>query len=542
MFLTIILACLVILVVFTRYTKKNPYSHIPGPKGIPFFGNVFQLRFERIARDFEGWAWKYGTVFRLQMVNKPCLVISDVQMCHEILKARPDGFSRGSGLAKVATEFKANGIFTHEGDEWRHSRYWIATAFSPSKVREFKKCVWHHSKKLQEKLSDIAERQKVLLEQQHIDTTSTKSKFPIKHQYNGHDLTDTIMKEIQTTVLSIVCDVSFSWGEENFLSADLLERSKIFVSTIFERGFATFPIWKFYKSERDRIAESMKEEFDHRIQALIENGSKSGEKESGDPRTLLDTLMRSTLEVDGEADDLSEKRRRTHRLTHSQMKANLLTVVMAGYETTATVMSWILYELAKNPKYQERIRAEVKQVFGDPNQLDIDQDSEILEKVLNASSDRLPFINAMVQETLRLHSVAPFFQLSALKDQEIQGVTIKKGTEIFLLTRLAGLRSWPTPEPFKFNPEQWLGENGESESQINTMSQLGLTFGYGPRVCPGRHLAETELIVLVALISTNFQLSLIDTPPAEEPVMEKILFTAYPANVHIRIEKYTDVE
>ncbi|ORX89582.1 cytochrome P450 [Basidiobolus meristosporus CBS 931.73] len=199
-------------------------------------------------------------------------------------------------------------------------------------------------------------------------------------------------------------------------------------------------------------------------------------------------------------------------------------------------MSWILYELAKNPSYQERIRRELKQAFGDVNQLDIDQDFEAAEKALNSPEIHLPFINALIQETLRLHAVVPIFQLTALQDHEIQGVHITKGTEIFLLTRVAALRSWPASDPFKFNPDQWLGQ---SESQTRTMHQLGFTFGHGPRVCPGRHLAESELVVLITFISANFQLSLIDIPPAEEPVMEKMQFTTYPANLHIRIAPFT---
>ncbi|KAK9720907.1 hypothetical protein K7432_003855 [Basidiobolus ranarum] len=532
MILTLILVSLAFYVFWDTYLKNSQYSHIPGPKGIPIFGNVFQMRFEYLIRDFEAWAWKYGKVFRLNLAHKPCLVISDMQMCLEILKARPDGFSRGAGLAKVAEELKINGIFTHEGEEWRHSRYWIASAFSPAKVREFKKCVWHHSKKLQEKLRDISEQQTSLLAAKHKDISD--SKFSIKNQYDGKDMTDSIISEIQSTVLSIICDISFSWGENNFLSHDIISRSKVFMARMFERAHAMFPIWKFYKGEKDTIAESMRDEFSKRIQALIDSGYKSQGTQGS--RTLLESLMNSTLEAEGETDDLSEKRRRMHRLTDDQLKANLLTVIMAGYETTATVMSWVLYELAKNPQYQERIRAELKQTFGDVNQLDIDQDLTVIEKVLNSPDVHIPFTYALIQESHRIHSVAPIFQLTALKDHEIQGVKITQGTELFLLTRVATLRSWPTADPFKFNPGQWLGENGESEDQIKTMNQLGLTFGYGPRVCPGRHLAETELVVLTSLIAGNFQLSLIDTPPAEEPVMEKMQFTTYPANIHIRIK------
>ncbi|ORX89854.1 cytochrome P450 [Basidiobolus meristosporus CBS 931.73] len=534
MMLALLLLGAVLLLLWDRYFRQYPY--IPGPKGIPIFGNLFQLRFTHFSRDLEGWAWKYGTVFRLNMLHKPFLVISDIQMCHEILKARPDGFSRGLGLAKVAEGLGFNGLFSQEGEEWRHSRYWIATAFSPTKVRDFKKCVWHHSKTLQEKLQEIAEKQAKILASKHTDTEcAANTKFPIRNGYDGNDLTDHILQEIQSTVLSIVCDVAFSWGEENFLSRDTLSRSKIYLSRIFERAFALLPTWKVYKCEKDRIAESMKAEFNCRIQALIDSAAQSKGKQ--DSRTLLDVLVRSTLETDGEASDPSEKRRRMHRLTNDQLKANLLTVVMAGYETTATVMSWVLFELARTPTYQERIRAEVKQVLGDVNRLDIGSDLNV-DKALNSPEAYLPFTNAFIQESLRIHSVAPTIELTALRDHDIRGVRIAKGTEVVLLSRAATLRSWPTADPFKFNPEQWLGENGESESQIKLMSQVGLSFGYGPRVCPGRHLAETELVVLISLITTNFKLSLIDTPPAEEPVMEKVIFTAYPANVHIRIEPY----
>ncbi|ORX95056.1 cytochrome P450 [Basidiobolus meristosporus CBS 931.73] len=514
MILTLILAGFALYIFWDIYFKNSQYSHIPGPKGVPIFGNVLQMRFEYLIRDFEAWAWKCATKFS---------------------KARPDGFSRGAALSKIAEELHVNGIFTQEGDEWRHSRYWIASAFSPSKVREFKKCIWHHSKRLQEKLREISEKQAKVLASRHGEgTDSTTSRFPILNQHDGDDLTGNIISEIQSVVLSIVCDVSFSWGEENFLSHDVISRSKTFMARMFERAHAVFPIWRFYKGERDIIAEGLSAEFSQRIQTLIDKSQDNLES-----RTLLDTLLRSTLEADGETDNLSEKRRRMHRLTDDQVKANLMTVIMAGYETTATVMSWVLYELAKNPQYQERVRAELKEAFGDINQLDIDQDISVIEKALNLPEVHLPFIHALIQETLRIHSVAPLFQLTALKDHVIQGVKITKGTELFLLTRVATLRSWPTSDPFKFNPEQWLGENGESESQIKTMNQLGLTFGFGPRVCPGRHLAETELVVLTSLIATNFQLSLIHMPPAMEPVMEKMQFTTYPANIHIRIEPNT---
>ncbi|KAK9766910.1 hypothetical protein K7432_003661 [Basidiobolus ranarum] len=537
MLLIIASLTLVLLLLWHRFVKNNSYSYLPGPKGIPIFGNLFQIRLEHFTRDFEGWAWKYGPVYHVNLLRKQLLVVSDIRMCQEILKARPDGFSRGVGLARVAEELNVNGLFSQEGEEWRHSRYWIANAFSPTKVREFKKCVWFHTKKLQERLRILSEEQAKVLASQRCDSAdSTESKFPIRNSYDGNDLTESILNEIQSTVLSIVCDASFSWGEENFLSHDILNRSKIFLVRIVERASSFLPTWKFYKTEKDRITENMNIEFTQRIQALIDNGYKH--QENRDSRTLLETLIKSTVEADGESTDLSEKRRRMHRLTNDQMKANLLTVVIAGYETTATVMSWILYELARNPQYQDRIRAEVEQAFGDVNQLDINQDLTVIEKVLSSPETHLPFVNAIIQESLRVHSVGPALKVNALKDHDIQGLKISKGTELFLLTRVATLRSWPTADPFRFNPEQWLGENGESESQIKTMNQLGLAFGFGPRVCPGRHLAETELAVLISLITTNFRLSFLSIPPSEEPIMEKVLFTAYPANMHIRIEPY----
>ncbi|KAK9759956.1 hypothetical protein K7432_016487 [Basidiobolus ranarum] len=241
--------------------------------------------------------------------------------------------------------------------------------------------------------------------------------------------------------------------------------------------------------------------------------------------------MQNTVNEEGDSD--KEKRYGMHQLTSEQIRGNLLNVIMAGYDTVATTMSWILYELAKSPEYQERIRVEANASLGDVNRLDLEKDFSVLEKVFNTPGVHVPFINAFVQETFRLHSVIPLLQVHALNDQEIRGVKIVKGTEIFLLNRVATLRSWPTFNPFKFNPVQWLDAD---ETLLNAMNQVILTFGFGPRVCPGRHLAEMNLIAMVILITANFQLSLIDMPPSAEPVHEKGIPVSFPANIQIRIE------
>ncbi|KAK9767813.1 hypothetical protein K7432_002095 [Basidiobolus ranarum] len=528
MLLVISIICAFTLLVWVKHFKKSPYSQLPGPKEHPLFGNVLQIRLDHILKDFETWAWEHGPIFRLNLLSRQALVVSDTQMINDILKARPEGFSRGENFANQFKEFDVHAVFTLEDTEWKHARYWVAMAFTPAKVRQYTKCIWHNSKKLMEKLTDLSATQKALLQERSLTPSLPAETISHRHIYKDNDMTESIITEIQSAILSIICGLSFSWGDKDFLSPAVLDDCKVLLSRMFERALCLIPFWKIYPTERDIIAKNTSSMFRKRIQTLMDKEYKLPDQDKGETRTFLESLLRCSQDESNQSSKAG-----AHPLSDEQIKANLLIVVIAGYETTSSVMRAVLYELAIDVEYQERVRQEVQKAFGNVRELDIENDIEIVEQVANAPEVHVPLIMAFMQEILRIHSPASLLLLSSRKDQMIQGVHITKGTDIYLLTRVATFRSWPNSNPWKFDPAQWLSEDKE---QIKAMKSVDLSFGNGPRVCPGRHLAEKELVILISLIVANFRISVIDTPPHVGSVTEKFWFIPYVTNLHIRLE------
>jgi cytochrome P450 len=124
--------------------------------------------------------------------------------------------------------------------------------------------------------------------------------------------------------------------------------------------------------------------------------------------------------------------------------------------------------------------------------------------------------------------VAPIGSAEPLADTEVAGIAMPAGTRILLLTRRAGLRD--TERAPEFVPERWLEDGGPAAPDQKAF----LTFGAGPRFCPGRNLAFLEAKTALAMIARNFELSL---DPAAEPVTELLGFTMSPKGLRVRLRE-----
>jgi cytochrome P450 len=129
---------------------------------------------------------------------------------------------------------------------------------------------------------------------------------------------------------------------------------------------------------------------------------------------------------------------------------------------------------------------------------------------------------------MRLKPVAPVTGLEPLADTEIAGVAIPAGTRLLLLHREAGLRE--VERAREFLPERWL-DGGDLEAPDQ---KSFLTFGAGPRFCPGRNLAFLEAKTALAMVARNFEVSL---DPAAEPVTELLGFTMSPKGLRVRLRE-----
>lgn len=160
-----------------------------------------------------------------------------------------------------------------------------------------------------------------------------------------------------------------------------------------------------------------------------------------------------------------------------------MTLFLAGHETTANLLTFLLLSLARHPEWQARVPGEVRGVLGGA-----EPDAE--------SAHRLPLLSACIQETLRLYPPAWTVPRQSTAPVRVAGYDLPAGANvsvnIFLMQRHP--RFWPEPE--RFRPERWL--TGER------VPEAFMPFGLGARMCIGNHLALLEAHLIAALILRDF--------------------------------------
>ncbi|CAG2176855.1 unnamed protein product, partial [Oppiella nova] len=179
-------------------------------------------------------------------------------------------------------------------------------------------------------------------------------------------------------------------------------------------------------------------------------------------------------------------------LTEDEILAQCFLFFFAGYETSLNTLSFCTYELALNPSLQDRLYEETKEAFNEKGEMDY----EVLS--------RLPFIDALLSETLRHYSVALRLKREAMEDVMLgnTGVKIEKGMIVEIPIYAIHHDPDHYPDPFTFNPDRFMPEN---RGHIKPYTYL--PFGSGPRNCIGMQFALLEAKLALAKISQKFRFS-----------------------------------
>ena len=177
-------------------------------------------------------------------------------------------------------------------------------------------------------------------------------------------------------------------------------------------------------------------------------------------------------------------------LAEANIRANIVTFINAGHETTANALTWTLYLLSRAPEWRERAEEEASSVF-DPER--------------PASLEGCTVLRAVLDEALRLYPPVALLSREAIRDDRILGQRVPAGTIVlispFVLHRRRGL--WDQPDAF--DPSRFLGE---ARDRIDRFAYI--PFGAGPRVCIGMAFAMQEGIVLLAHLLRAFRFDLVE--------------------------------
>ena len=169
-----------------------------------------------------------------------------------------------------------------------------------------------------------------------------------------------------------------------------------------------------------------------------------------------------------------------------ELRDELMTLMLAGHETTATAIAWSLYWVHRYPQIKDKLRAEIASLGTDPDPMEL---------------ATLPFLDAVCKETLRIYPVAMLtFPRTVLEPTELLGYQLEPGQVLMGCIYLLHQREDIYPEHHKFKPERFL------EREFNSYEFF--PFGGGKRRCIGEALANLELKLVLATIITKYELEL----------------------------------
>jgi cytochrome P450 len=178
-------------------------------------------------------------------------------------------------------------------------------------------------------------------------------------------------------------------------------------------------------------------------------------------------------------------------MTDRQLRDEVMTLFLAGHETTANALAWTWFLLAQNSEIENRLIHELNTVIGDrwPNVNDV---------------PNLPYTEAVLKESMRLYPPAYAFSRRVLADAEIGGYHVPAGSAVIMSQWVVHRDPRWFDQPNEFRPERWLTEPSQSRP-----AYAYFPFGGGPRVCIGNTFAMLETILVVAAIAPRFRFELI---------------------------------
>lgn len=180
------------------------------------------------------------------------------------------------------------------------------------------------------------------------------------------------------------------------------------------------------------------------------------------------------------------------RMSDKQLRDEVMTLFLAGHETTALALSWSWYLLALHPEAEKKFHAELEEVLGG-------RTPEV------ADLPRLQYTEMIAKEVLRLYPPAYAVGREAIEDTELGGFPVPKGTQLFAFQWVTQRDPRYFAEPAAFRPERWT--NGLSE-QLPKFAYF--PFGGGPRQCIGNYFAMMEIVLLLATIGQRFRFSVME--------------------------------
>jgi cytochrome P450 len=456
-------------------------SELPGPKGLPLLGNLLELDLQHLHQVLGNWRQEYGAVYSYKLGPKPFVVIAEPDLIQSILRNRPARYRRLSAIETVLEEMGVTGVFSAEGMQWKRQRRLTANALDARHLRQFFPTLIKVTDRLCKRWQTAAERR---------------------------EPTD-VQQDLMRYTVDVTTNLAFGYDMNTLeKEGDVIQQhlEKIFPK-VNSRINAALPYWRYFKLPSDRALDRSLSSVRDTITEIITQ-ARARLAEEPDLAEHPTNFLEAMLSADREGEEA---------FTDEEIYGNILTLLLAGEDTTANTLAWMMHLMVEHPEVQLPMRQEAERVTGTSGLLNEPQDAE-----------QLQYIEAVALEAMRMKPVAPIIFIEPNEDVEVAGVSIPRGTAMMLLTSQAALEDVYFAAAAQFNPERWLNTGQASSNGHDTKAFV--PFGFGPRFCPGRNLAMVEIKMAMAMVCSTFELS----KPEHAPEVEEVLsFTMEPKNLSV---------
>ncbi|KAI9068652.1 cytochrome P450 [Trametes sanguinea] len=482
---------------FLRFSYRNALRNLPGPPSPSWiWGNFKAIRDEDNSVPQERWVSEYGpNIMYRGILGTPRLWTMDTRALNHILThsgeyRKPE--ANGQDLVRVL----GKGLLFTEGEQHRKQRRIMNPAFGPAQIRELTSIFVQKSAELR----DLWEANLA--------------------QNGGHQARVDVLNDLGKMTLDVIGLAGFNYhfdalnpdGKPNELNAAFQQifsvPSKITTMMILKH---LIPLLGAIPDERSRGIDRAQEVMRRIGVQLIQEKKEAIKRELAESkegglgrkdvqgRDLLTLLLKANM-----ATDIPD----SQRLSDEEVLSQVPTFLVAGHETTSTATTWCLYALTQAPDIQRKLRNEL---------FTLDTETPTMDQL-----NSLPYLDAVVRETLRIHAPVPSTMRIATADDVIpveepfidrygklqNSIRVSKGTPIFIpILSLNRYKKLWGDDADEFKPERW--ENlPEAVSNVPGVWGHILTFLGGPNACIGYRFSLVEMKALLFMLVRAFEFEL----------------------------------
>ncbi|XP_063772979.1 cytochrome P450 3A9-like [Pseudophryne corroboree] len=429
---------------------------VPGPTPLPFVGTFLGYRKGVVQYDME-CNKKYGKLWGLYDGRQPVLAILDPAIIKSILVK--DCYTNFLNRRNFGLNGPLESALTiAEDEQWKRIRTVLSPTFTSGKLKEMFQIMKDYSNKLVRNV------------QVYVDKDEACAMKDVLGAYS--------MDVITSSSFSVNID-SLNKPNDPFVT----QTKKLLKLGLFSPLLLVVVMFPFLRPILDGLnVNFFPKDFLNFYMNAVTSFKEKRQKEDHPSRVDFLQLM-----LDSRIEDISGLKKEQKALTDTEIMAQAIIFILAGFETTSVTLTYLFYNLATHPDVQQRLQEEVDSFLPDK----ANPTYEILKK--------MEYLDMVIQETLRMYPPAGRLERVSKQTVEISGVTIPKGVVCMIPAYVLHHDSEYWPDPQEFHPERFSKENRENHAPYTF-----LPFGDGPRNCIGMRFAMLSMKVVISALLQHF--------------------------------------